>query len=274
MTTEIDKAVKRALEQSKDSSSQDDGERHATIAYLALVAETVRPLVGQLTGRIKQPVDRIALSLYVTLIQLAESVKVIAERGPNIAVPTLARQALDAFVDLSNVLTHEHYWKRLEYADDLSWKKELEHASAPGNPFLRLISESGDTLVESRKLHGQRIAEWKRQGISEAKAEERFRLAGMESEYDALWLMLSAYMHNNVSLLMSRHFSVAANEPMQIDLQPARIPYEIACVAHVGEMLMMAAEKVHERFGSGPIDLTALRRATNELAGLSPHDPT
>lgn len=265
MTKEVASAVRRALQDSKAVATSCGNERQANLAYLGLVIDAVRPLMANLVGSVHQEVDRIALSLYMTLFQLAESVRLLASHGPSIAIPTLTRQALDGYVDLCNVLKQENYWKRLQLADDQSWQKALQVASAAKNPFMKLISESGDTLIDGRRLHAERIAEWKRQGITEADAKERFKIAEMSNEYESVWPMLSAYLHNSVSLLMSRHFNISEDEPLQIDMRPKQFPYELSCTAHIGELLLMAAEKIHERFGSERIDLSAVHRATKEL---------
>jgi hypothetical protein len=267
MTRETRDAVRNALRAARAPALEDEPaeKRRSILRLLSVVLETIKPQLPRLSFDIEKPVDRISISLYLTIIQLSDAMLLVASAGPSIAVPTLGRQALDAYVDLHNVLTHNDYWKRLELADDQSWLKGLQHASAGKNPYWTALSTSGSFLAEGRKEHADRIKQWTREGLKVAEAKERFELAGMEREYDALWLMLSSFAHNNSSLLISRHFRIREGERPEAEATPSQVPFEMACIGHSAELLILASEKIHARYGDRSLDLSAARKASEEL---------
>lgn len=240
--------------------------RLANLNLLTKVLDSVRPHLVHLSGDFNEPVDRMSISLYVTILQLADAMKLIASAGPSIAIPTLGRQALDAYVDLHNVLTHRNYWKCLELADDRSWMKALQHASAGQNEYFRSISKAGD-LAERRKLFAQSIKNWQKKGVHVPSAKDRFVMAGMKQEYDAVWLMLSAFAHNNPSPLISRTFNLTNGVP-QVEVSAREVPYELAAISHTADLLIWASEKIHQRFGRKDLNLSEARKASEELSRL------
>jgi hypothetical protein len=54
------------------------------------------------------------------------------------------RSALDAYVDLKNLLQDPTYWMQLEAADSFEWGKLLQAASAPGNQYLASFRSDPD----------------------------------------------------------------------------------------------------------------------------------
>lgn len=267
MANQIRDAVRRALRETRSLPLRDDSteRRLEILRLLSVVLQLVKQHISKLTFDIEEPADRFSISLYLTILQLCDAILLVASAGPSIAIPTLARQILDAYVDLHNVLTHEGYWKRLELADDVSWQKGMQHASVGKNPYWDALSSSGTLLTEGRKLHADRIKQWIKEGVTQAAPKERFELAGMQREYHALWLMLSSYTHNNSSLLISRHFRIQENEQPQIEVTPNHVPFEQASIGHCAELLILASEKVHARHGDRALDLAEARRASEEL---------
>lgn len=268
-------SISQILRTAQQNAAQTDAPRREkaksqrieNLAFLRLSVDSARAEMNHLHGSFHDAKDRISLSLYVTLFDLADAICLTASHRPSIAVPTLARQALDAYVDFINVLTHENYWKRLELMDDIKWKTALEHASAGRNPYLQSITEH-DGLNEMRKAHTQQISEWERQSIKPLEPRERFCLAGMENEYQGIWANLSSAAHNNLSSVMSTRFDLDASRPRELILEPEIVPYESAAIAHTGYLLMEATEKIHRRNGKKDIDLSNVRTAEEKLRDI------
>lgn len=239
-------------------------ERAEHLGFLQAVLAFCRDHLGSIKGHFQEPAERIGVPLYCTLIQLGDAIHIVSSNGPSAAVPSLTRQALDAYVDLKNVLTHETYWQRLEVADDQHWNTALQIASAGKNPYFRAISESGLLLEDGRRHHARKLGEWQKAGLKKLEASERFNLAGMKDEYETVWPMLSAYLHNNLSALYSRHYAIREDgPPKEIALSPDKIPYELAGISHVAELLLVASEMIHARCGNKALDTSGIRQALN-----------
>lgn len=83
-----------------------------------------------------EPTNHFAGLLYFEIIELAGSVIVLRQNQRVAGVSIATRTALDAFVDLKNLLKDPDYWMQLEAADSGEWSKLLQTASARGNQYL------------------------------------------------------------------------------------------------------------------------------------------
>jgi hypothetical protein len=217
-----------------------------------------------LTVKVGDDSGAVASVLYFTILDLCSALEGCAKNGRSIACPTLARQIIDAYVDLVNVVDVEGYVAQMELADAQSWAQLLEHASRGTNPYLRSFTES-PYLADWRRKHAQQINEARRHSVRRKEAEERFRLAGMEDEYFTVWKLLSASMHNNLSVLRSRHHQVAGN---RIGFRSSQFntPYELSAVSHACDLLVGATDFIHERYGAADADVLAkVREPWQEL---------
>lgn len=226
----------------------------------------LRTASGELAGQISRPIDRAALCLYCTMLELAGDIETLARAKPSISIPTVTRQLLDAYVDLINVLDPKQpdYWRNLEVADARTWKIWLERASAGRNSYMRQVSQD-EGLPATRRANAIKLKEQEDADASKLEAQCRFTLAGMKDVYEAVWSMLSAYAHNNMSCLFSRHFVESADGSYELYLAPDRVPYELACILQSVEFLADASERIHRRFGTEIPDLASVLEALQRL---------
>jgi hypothetical protein len=131
------------------------------------------------------------LCLYLTLIELCGAVIALRDETLASGVASIARSALDAFVDIRNLLEDSTYWVRLEAADDFEWKKVLENASAGGNTALGPLG-AAPNFAELRRQISDRVKAAEKAGTAKLSPEERFAKANLRPECQSLFAFLSA----------------------------------------------------------------------------------
>lgn len=194
---------------------------------------------------------KFATTLFCTIVSLADSVRVLGRARSPIAVTTITRQALDAYIDLTNVIRHEDYWLRLELHDSQVWKGILETVSAGDNPVLRALYDNPE-LPEVRKVTAQHLKDLKSKGIVAASIEARFELAEQGQIYSSLYKLLSACAHNNTSMLRALHKAWRPNEK-SVTLFPTDAPYEIPAYLQLVQIVAFAVERMDSKFGGGKL---------------------
>lgn len=211
--------------------------------------------------------DRYSVLLFYSILDHGRSVVALADAQTYSAISIVTRSALDAYADIANLADHPRYWEHLEEADASKWKPILERASRGGNPALRGLSES-DLLPPGRRQFSQELKELRARGIRALGAEERFQRAGLNNEYESMYSLLSAEVHNNISTLQSRYIDWN-DERAWIVEQGASSEhshhYERPCVLTMSEIVIRSAEKLLNLFGHGT---AMLFEANRELARI------
>ena len=211
--------------------------------------------------------DRYSVLLYYAILDHARSIAALADARAYAAIPIVTRSALDAYADVANLADHPKYWEHLEEADASKWKPLLERASRGGNPALRGLEES-DLLPQGRRQFSQELKELRARGVSTLGAEERFQRAGLTNEYESMYALLSAEVHNNISTLQSRY--IDWNEESAWITEQGKSSehghhYESPCVLTMGEIVIQSAEKLLRLFGHGTATLSQVNQ---ELARI------
>lgn len=204
-----------------------------------------------------------ALLLYQTIIDVAHAMYIAAVNGSSIAVPTLARQLLDAHVELENVLAAPEYVDRMFLADVWHWKENLEQ-SRKGNPFVASFTLSPE-LAEWQRDHAAQIAEYERRGVNRIDHKERFEKVGMQAEYFTVWKQLSAHIHNSMSDLRNRHMAEPSEGEFRLASSVGRTPLFGSSIIGACNMLLGCSEAMHERYGAGKAVFAKIREASDAL---------
>jgi hypothetical protein len=197
--------------------------------------------------------DRYAVLLFYAILDHARSIAVLADARAYSAIPVVTRSALDAYADIANLADHSRYYEHLEEADAAKWKPILERASRGGNPALRSLAES-DLLGPGRKKFAQELKELRARGVNSLGVEERFQRAGLNNEYESMYSLLSAEVHNNLSSLQSRYIDWNDERAWVIEQGTSSEHahhYERPCVLTMGEIVIHSAEKLLKLFGHG-----------------------
>jgi hypothetical protein len=200
------------------------------------------------------PRHRYSILILRAVLDYARGIVALNRAARYSGVAPITRSALDAYTDIANLGDHPDYWQHLAAADASSWKQLLERASHGKNPVLRAFSR--DELFPIGRRHtAQELKALEARGIDKLGISERFQQAGLTHEYESVYAILSAEMHNNVSSLQSRY--IDWDESRAWVVAPGETSrhshhYEDACTLTMSEIVIQSTEKV----------LTLLRHGT------------
>ncbi len=200
-----------------------------------------------------EPRHRYSILLLWAVLEHARDIVALNSAARYSAISLITRSALDAYTDIANLGDHADYWQHLAAADASKWKQLLERASHGKNPVLRAFSQD-ELLPIGRRHTAQELKALEAKGINKLGIDERFRRAGLTHEYESMYAILSAEVHNNVSSLQSRY--VDWDEARVWVVAPGEISrhshqYEDACTLTMSEIVIQSTEKVLTLLGHG-----------------------
>jgi hypothetical protein len=186
-------------------------------------------------------------------------------------IGVITRSAIDAYADLCNVCDHPGYFENLEAADASHWKKFLEVASQGRVAALKALSES-DLLPVGRRMYAEELRRLTAKGVRVLSIEQRFERAKLKDEYQSLYALLSAEVHNNLSGLRSRY--IDRNDDDAWLVRPGMFSrhdhnYGRPCTLNMGEMIVKGTEKVLRLLGHGVAVISGAERELQRIAALA-----
>jgi hypothetical protein len=193
--------------------------------------------------------NHLAGIMYFEIIELAGSAIILRRNRRVAGVSLIARTALDAFVDLKNLLIYPDYWATLEASDSREWRKILQAAHKPGNQYLAGF-RADPAFPDYQKQMKRRLKDAIAVSATKLRAEERFARVGMQNEFAGLYTALSSDVHNNTGHLKYRHTRVEG-DTFVFTLYSGEGGYGDAVLFTLSEILLFASEDMHERYGAG-----------------------
>lgn len=236
-----------AIPMTNESTQTDPLTLEELSSFLELCLEcSERACTNGLRFEFYEPRHRYSVLLLWAVLDYAHDTVALNRAGRYSAIPHIARSALDAYTDIANLGDHADYWQHLTAADASKWKQLLERASHGKNPVLRAFSKD-ELLPTGRRHTAQELKALEAKGIDKLDIGERFHRAGLTHEYESVYAILSAEVHNNVSSLQSRYIDwdeghawvVAPGEASRHSHH-----YEDACTLTMGEIVIQSTEKV------------------------------
>lgn len=214
------------------------------------------------------PQHRYAILLLYALTDHARVTLGLARAAAFTGIGPITRCAIDAYADLCNVCEDPRYFKHLDAASAFHWKKLLERASAGRIATLKALTDS-PLLAAGRKRFTVELKTLKAQGIEPLEIGERFKRANLTDEYQSLYAILSAEVHNNVAELQSRY--IDGDDDSAWLVRPGHFGkhdhnYGRPCALTMGEMIVKGTEKVLRLFGHG---IAVISNASRELDRIS-----
>lgn len=194
-----------------------------------------------------EPRQRVCVGLLCVIVEHAKAIRVLMASGLFYAPTVLHRAVLDAHLDIVLVCQDRSYLDSVLLEDALPWNRMLEKAKEGKNPYLAEIADSEHFDV-GHKMYAGTVRELRGKKVRKLDAEARFKLAGLEHEYDAVYRMLSAEAHNNVSFVTFQYFDVSSGRAVM--LKTGRGASK-ATMFNVPEIVLAAAEKVLKLCGHG-----------------------
>jgi hypothetical protein len=238
------------------------------VGFLELAIESSVRACSAFRCDVADPQHRYAILLLYALTDHARVALGLARGAAFTGIGPTTRCAIDAYADLCNVCECPRYFKHLDAASAFHWKKLLERASAGRIAALKALTDS-PLLAVGRKKFAAELKTLKAQGIEPLDIDERFKRAKLTDEYQSLYAILSAEVHNNIAELQSRY--IDGDDASAWLVQPGQFSkhdhnYGRPCTLTMGEMIVKATEKVLRLFGHG---IAVISNAGRELDRIS-----
>lgn len=182
------------------------------IAQYETLAEAVHSASEVVQFDPNHPQQLCSIALHGTLLELSRALVTLLKLGDATGTPILLRAMLEAYVDLSNLVTDETYLHSMSAA----WQRQrLRLAKAAyergaTNPYLASITEDKELEKVIRELQAD-LRRRKKKGVRELTIQERFELAGEQDRYDSVYAHLCSHGHNNLNILEDRHIERRTN---------------------------------------------------------------
>lgn len=151
------------------------------------------------------------ITLYGTILELSNSIRVLVENDSSIGIPILLRSQLEAFLDFINLANDRSYGYYIDAAHLKEWIKILEEAKLTTNPYLAEISSlpNLDELLEDQRA---KFLDLKRKGYGPLKQYEKFDKSTLTQTYTSVYNFLCCDTHNNMRSLISRHTEISDDQ--------------------------------------------------------------
>lgn len=197
------------------------------------------------------------IALYLSLIEYSDSLIYLAENEKSIAIPTVFRSLLEAYVDFKNLSKDETYGYHMDASNIKQLIKFLEEASKNNNAYLGLTASEPNLTSEIQK-HKTKLIQLKANGYLNKKEQplsicEKFDKAGMIQEYNGIYGYLCTHSHNNINSLGERFFVFnKAKNDFEIILFKKPEDGEFDCYFTMGrEILREGSHSIHAALNTG-----------------------
>lgn len=209
----------------------------------------------------------VSAMLALTIVDLVSSASCLLLGGCHRGVVLIQRSALEALVDLKNLTQDEDYIAQIQL-QEIQHVKNSDWAFKKGeNRYVARVSE----LQKEALRHASDREEEIRSSFEQQRPmrlHEKFRLAGMEDEYDAIYARWSEEAHNGLSTLAMRHVeAIDAEKPLLVASTIYRS--EVATfVQGFSRILLLAVTALHQLAGQSTEALETAVKTADEEARL------
>lgn len=202
----------------------------------------------------KHSPHRDLVSLYGSLIELTDGMVILIEAKAKTGIPSLFRTFLETYVELRNLVEDPKYDYFMEASYYEQWLKVLRESKKGENPYLAGI-EKLSNLADLISHTKRKFETLKKRGYSPLTVFEKFKRAGMGSEYRSLYNFLSADTHSNIRALTNRHIVKLGKGDFEIIFyKDTPVEYFRLFIGHTCELLVDASIRIHEHLKSSMVD--------------------
>lgn len=241
-------------------------------SLLAFARDSADRIVASLRFNYRKRQHLYAVSLYLTIVDYADAVLRLRGSRGAISIPNITRAALDAYVDMENVIKDPAHCDWLEWPNDKEWHRLLDRAHNTDNPYFRGIKNSGVLLHEGLALHAKKIEELKKKGIRKLQAHERYERVGRTAEYEAIYTMLSGDVHNSIITVVLRHFDIDTETETIRMRERSFERFEGACLLLIAEAIIRASELLLRLCGHGSAAVSDARQQLDRIHASLPDE--
>lgn len=223
----------------------------------------------------KQTRERvISFCLHGRIVDLSSSASALLKSHDVAGIPHLVRGQLEAYADLRNLLSQANYVANMEAAYCTDVARVLRAVTREG------ITTGLPDVSGSLKVAQDRLAELGKQGTSALNVSDRFRKAGLITEYYSVYAYLCSHSHNNVGALEARHID-KTKDPHQLLILLDTIDAELAILIELsvkipllslGVLVEGAADPLTKEYAALCSDFDAARKKWAHLL-VEPSSP-
>lgn len=234
--------------------------------HLRFLGKLVDELIGlsqQLEFNNQYAIDLRCAMNYATLVELSHSVHTMLSNDAPTGIRILMRSALEAYVDLINLLNDPEYFANLEAQNHKEWLR-LFKAADGGNEFVKAMAEH-PKFREQYDLARKQLAKLQEDGKHPLRIDQKFNLAGLEEVYQSVYVMMCSEAHNNQTGLVSRHVDIVDGNVELHFRKEEEINHHVSVLDSLSGLLVNASNAIHAKYGEGENTLNAL---SDELSAL------
>ena len=170
--------------------------------------------IGTISFDKNHPQQLYAICLFGSILEASLAcLKLLKDEKTHSIIPVLARNILEAYIDLINLGRSPEYAQTMN-ATYLDQKKKLFSAAVMDgekNPFLKELANYEELNKDYEELK-QQLAGLKSRGIEPIRIKEKFERAGLENQYIPVYYFMCQHLHNNLSVLEKRHIKKTNGE--------------------------------------------------------------
>jgi hypothetical protein len=194
--------------------------------------------------------DLCTVMLYASIIELSKSVCTLIDVGEPTGTRTLTRTALEALVDLTNLIDDLNYVHHLDANSLKEWLKTYE-AAEEGSEFFAKIAEVPGLREQIDKEQSD-LADLIKNGFRPLNVYHRFERAGMAELYQTIYAWLCSDSHNSFRGLTDRHIEVSENGEISLHiLKDSNVENHLHIIDTLCGFLISASQLIHQQFGAG-----------------------
>lgn len=188
--------------------------------------------------------------LYLRVVELTQSCRILMEEKIISAVPILLRTVLETFADLKNLSDDKNYANFMEASNLHEWLRVFKEAESGDNPYLKSISHM-EYFKQAYTQYEAELQKLKNENYAPLKNFERFRKAKMVDEYYSVYNSICCDSHSNIRSLSGSYTNITGDDFKVIyykDPEPNDIIRNSTILC---DILVDASLIIHEFFKSG-----------------------
>ena len=224
---------------------------------LLSVLEQARDRVLEIAGGIRftkeDPQQLYLVCLLGTAVEYSQAILNAArDERSAVSLPLLARTLLEAHVDLTILAKDNFHWKNMLWSF-LSQQRRALRAAPGGNPYLSIIAASVDYGPKLAEVESS-LKDLQDDGYGEMTIKKKFKTAGLQDEYEAIYWSLCQESHNNLGALEDRHVEHDATTFRVVFFQGPSLARRSRFLHLAVSLLLKSSKKVFGLLDTSEID--------------------
>jgi len=229
-----------------------EGERLFNTLQDCVVAH-VSERVSKLVFDKRNQLDFAIVTSYCSILEKAWALLALVDKQMGGQGLPILRAQFETFADLKLLCDDAEYIKHLELRREKAIHKRLILAKS-GNPYLGVIAKEFDLEGQLSEV-GKRMQELKSRGAKLLEPAEKFEMAELSAEREAIYAHLSDHSHGGIGASISRHMRVLSDEDFEIAaFQDESKDNSVPSMQTSLDIVLRASQIIHEYYNTGEGD--------------------